>query len=54
MNEKNGWDHNVEDDSVEDPVVFVGREVVLQALNEMTRKGPGFSYVSLELIAARG
>ena len=33
-NEENYWDHNVEGDVVEDPVVCVGREEVLQALYE--------------------
>ena len=51
MNEDNDWDHNVEGDVVEGPVVDVGREEVLQALNEMiTGKAPGPSDVSLELI----
>ena len=45
----------VEGDAVEGPVVCVGREEVLQALNEMkTGKGPDLSEVSLELIAASG
>ena len=36
MNEENNWDHNVEEDAVEGPVVCVSeREEVLQALNEM-------------------
>ena len=35
VNEENDWDHNVEGDAVEGPVVCVGREEVLQALNEM-------------------
>ena len=35
MNEENDWDHNVEGDSVEGPVVCVRREEVLQALTEM-------------------
>ena len=35
MNEENDWDRNVEDDAVEGPVVCVGREEVLQALNEV-------------------
>ena len=53
MNEENGWDHNVEGDVVEGPVVCVSREEELQALNEMkTVKIPGPSDVSLELIAA--
>ena len=34
MNEENDWDHNVEVDAVEGPVVYVSREEVLQALNE--------------------
>ena len=55
MNEENDWDHNVEGDAVEGPVVCVGREEVLQALNEMkTRKAPEPSEVLLELIAASG
>ena len=33
MNEENDWDHNMEGDAVEGPVVCVGREDVLQALN---------------------
>ena len=54
MNEENDWEHNVEADAVEGPVVFVSREEVLQAINEMkTGKAPGPSEVSLELIAAR-
>ena len=35
MNEENDWDHNVEGDAVEGPVVTVNREKVLQPLNEM-------------------
>ena len=55
INEENDWDHNVEADTVESPVVCVGREEVLQALNEMkTGKAPGPSEVSPELIAASG
>ena len=43
----------MEGDTVEGQVVCVGREEVLQALNEMkTRKSLGPSYVSLELTAA--
>ena len=30
----NDWDHNVEGDAIEGPVVCVGREEVLQAFNE--------------------
>ena len=42
MNEENDWDHNVEGDAVEGPVVCVSREEVLQALNELkTGKVPG-------------
>ena len=53
MNEENDWDHNVEGDAVEGPVVYVSREDVLHALNEMkTGKAPGPSEASLELIAA--
>ena len=51
MNEGIDWDHNLEGDAVEGPVVCVNREDVLQALNEMkTGKAPGPSEVSLELI----
>ena len=35
MNEENDWDHNLEGNAVEGLVVCVGREEVLQALNEM-------------------
>ena len=53
MNEENDWDHDVEGDAVEGPVGCVGREEVLQALNEMkTGRALGPSEVSLELIAA--
>ena len=53
MDEENDWDHNVEGDAVKGPVVCVGREEVLQALNEMkSGKALGPSEVSLELIAA--
>ena len=34
-NEENVWDHNVERDAVEGPVVCISREEVLQASNEM-------------------
>ena len=34
MNEENYWDHNVERDAVEGPVVSVSREEELQALKE--------------------
>ena len=55
MSEENDLDHNVEGDAVEGPVVCVGREEVLQALNEMiTGSAPGPSKVLLELIAASG
>ena len=55
INEENHWDHSVEGDAVEGPVVCVSREEVLQALNEMkTGKAPGPSEVSQELIAASG
>ena len=39
MNEANDWGHNVECYAVEGPVVCLGREEVLQALNE-NRKIP--------------
>ena len=55
MNEENEWDHSVEGDAVEGPVVCVSREGVLQALDKMkTLKALGPSEVSLELIAASG
>ena len=51
MNEENYLDHNVEGNAV----VYVSREEVLQALNEVkTGKAPGPSEVLLELIAASG
>ena len=34
-NEENDWNHNVEGDAVEGPVVCVSKEEVLQALSEM-------------------
>ena len=53
MYEENDWDHNVEEYTVEGTIVCVCREGVLTTLNEMeTRKTPGPSEVSLELIAA--
>ena len=53
INEENDWDHNVEGDAVEGPVVRESSEEVLQALNEMkTGEAPGPSEVSLELIAS--
>ena len=55
MNEENHWDHYMEGDTVESPVVCVCRKEVLQALNELkTGKAPGPSEVLLELIAASG
>ena len=52
MNKENDWDHSVEGDGVEGPVVCVGIEEVLQALNEMkTGIARGPSEVSKELIA---
>ena len=55
MNEENDWDHNVEGDAVEGPVVCVSREDRLQTVNEIkTGKISGPSEVSLELIAASG
>ena len=48
MNEEKDSDYNVEGDAVEGPVVCVGREEVLQALNDVKRgKAPGSSDVSL-------
>ena len=53
MNDESDWDHSVEENAVEGPVVCVNIEDVLQALNEMkTGKAPGPPEVSLELIAA--
>ena len=55
MDEENDWDHNMEGDAVEGPVVCVCREEVLQALNETkTGKVPEPSEVLLELIVASG
>ena len=55
INKENYWDHNVEVDALEGPVVCVSIEEALQASNEMkTEKAPGPSEVSLELIAATG
>ena len=34
MNEENDWDHNVEGDAVDGPVVCVCREEVLQVLTK--------------------
>ena len=43
-NEENHWDHDVEGDAVEGPVVCASREEVLQALNKnKTGKEPGLS-----------
>ena len=54
-NKENGWDHNVEGDAEDGPVVCVNREEVLQAYSEVKRgKAPVHSEVSLELIAASG
>ena len=47
MNEENDWDHNLEGDAVEGPVVCVSRDELLQALNEMkTGIDPGPSEIS--------
>ena len=55
LDEENDWDHNVEGDSVEGPVVCVSREEVLQALNEMqTGKALARSDVPLEQVVASG
>ena len=56
MNEENDWEQNVEGDAVEGPVVYVSREEVLQAINEMKTggKNPGPSEISQELITASG
>ena len=40
MNEENDWDHNVEGDAVEGPVISVCREEVLQALNKIKQEKP--------------
>ena len=37
MNEENDWDHNMEGDAVEGPVVCVSRDEVLQTLNENSK-----------------
>ena len=48
-------DHSVEGDAVRVPVVCVGREEVLQVLNEIkTGLAHEASYVSLELMVASG
>ena len=39
MIKENDWDHNVEGDAVEGPIVCIRREEVLQALNK-NRKRP--------------
>ena len=39
MKEENDWDHNVEGDAVEGPVICIGREDVFQALHEI-KKSP--------------
>ena len=53
MNEENDWDHNEEGDAVEGQVVYVSREEMLLALDEMkTGKAPGPSDVSLVFISA--
>ena len=45
----------MEGDAVEGPVVCVGREEVLQALNEVkTGSAPGLLEILLEFIAASG
>ena len=45
----------MEGDAVQGPIVYVGREEVLQTLNEMkTGKDPEPSEVSLEFIVASG
>ena len=55
MNEEIDWDRNVEGDALEVSVVYVSREEVLQAINEMiTGKALGPSEALLELIAASG
>ena len=42
MKKENDWDHNMEGDAVEGPVVSVSRKEVLQTLNEMnTGKAQG-------------
>ena len=46
MSEENDWDHNMEGDTVEGPVVCVRREEVLQVINEMkTGQTPGLLLV---------
>ena len=46
MNEDNDWDHNVEGDAVEGPVVCVSREEVLQALNENSKSPNTFRSIT--------
>ena len=40
MNEENDWDHNVEGDAVEGPVVCVSREEVLHEMKSGKASGP--------------
>ena len=55
MNGENDLDHSVEGDALHVSVVCVGREEVLQIINEIkTGKVPGPAYPSLELIASTG
>ena len=40
MNEENNWDHDVDGDAVEGPIVCVSKEELFQALNEMRTERP--------------
>ena len=47
MDEENDWDHNAVGKAVEGQVVCVGREEVLQTLDE-NRNSPRISKISLD------
>ena len=54
MSEDVHWDHDVEGDAVVDSLDRVGRDVIVQVINEMENvRSPVPTDVSLELIAAR-
>ena len=44
MNEENDWDHNVEGEEEEGPVVCISREEVLVALKEITKQEQLFDF----------
>ena len=50
---KNDWDHNVEGDAVEGPVVSVSREEVLQALNEIRKSSRTFIIITIEKVGIK-